>query len=201
METILNFEFNSQLAKWKTGQFKIAEMKIVGSKEDQEITWDTIELYLDGERYSGGINTFTHNNVSVDFLFDSVLNSYLRNNTEEYSKFDEGWSIFKSIESMKEWDGDLLIKLPFYNGFGIDIYELELETPLNKYYRHYEDCLLLNSDNGIITDMETFYSSAFTEDLAEVLQGKIKCLYMSDEVKQWVKEEGEANIIAEYGKN
>jgi len=65
----LSFKFNEK-ANWKSGKFIIDELEII----NEEIEYDDIKLYLDDKEYDGGISTFTTNDVSADWLFESVLN-------------------------------------------------------------------------------------------------------------------------------
>ena len=130
----LTFDFTND-AKWQSGKFIIDNLRIVGEGDDLEVDYDDIHLYLDDKLYEGGISTWYTNSVSTDWLFENVLNSYLRNNTAEYSNFGGDWGIFNQILDMTEKEGDLIIKLPVYDS-GVNLYELELATPENRYYSY-----------------------------------------------------------------
>ena len=49
---------------------------------------------------------------------------------------------------------------------------------------------MLDVNNKVVTDIEAFYLSAIGEDIANILQNKERCLYMSDDCKRWVDSEG-----------
>ena len=204
-ETILKFEFNPEVAKWKKGQFNIIDLQMIGSGEDLEIEYEDIKLYLDDVLYTGGIDTFTQNNVSVDWLFENVLNSYLRNNTAEYDNFDEGWEEFRKISDMKEDDGKFITKLPVYD-YGVKLYELQLVTSSNGntyfYYTYNDECMILDQNGDVVTNIDSFYFDSFVEDLVAIFKKdeEITCLYKSEDTINWiVGEGGEQKIIEEYG--
>jgi len=193
----LTFDFTND-ARWASGKFIIDNLRIVGEGDNLEVNYDDIQLYLDGELYEGGISTWTTNSVSTDELFESVLNSYLRNNTAEYSNFGGDWSIFNQILDLTEKEGDLIIKLPVYD-FGVNLYELELATPENRYYSYGDSFLVLDNDGKIITDYEEFYSEAMLQDLYDILTGKTECLYMGYDPKAVIEAYGgEENFISEF---
>ena len=107
-------------AKWKTGKFVIENLQIsdkLGKQDSQwedDITWDDIDLYLDGTKYEGDIQTYAGSNLGADDIFEQCLNAYLRNDSEDYKSFGNEWSIFNKCESLKEWKDDLLIKMPIF---------------------------------------------------------------------------------------
>lgn len=193
----LTFEFTDK-AKWKTGKFVIDDLQVVGEGDDVEVEYDDIQLYLDDKLYEGGINTWSTNDVSADWLFENTLNSYLRNNTSEYKNFGEGWSIFSQLLDMTEKEGDLITKLPVYD-FGIQLYELDMATPENRYYSHDDSFIMLDNNGEIVTDYEEFYSEAMLRDIYDILTGTTECLYMGYNPKEMIKEYGgEEGFIAEY---
>lgn len=192
----LTFEFADGL-KYKTGKFILENPEIIGD-EDMHVEYDDIELYLDGELYEGGINTWRENNISTDALFENILSSYLWHNMAEHKNFGEGWSIFSDMTDLEEWEGDLLVKLPVYSD-GIQIYELDLATPEFRYYNCEDEFLLLDTAGRVVTDMEEFYSESIWEDIYNVLKGTTPCLYMGYNPKAMIKEMGgEDNFIKEY---
>lgn len=195
----LTFDFTDN-ANWKSGKFVIDNLRVVGEGDDLEVDYDDIQLYLDGELYEGGISTWSTNDVSADWLFENTLNSYLRNNAAEYSNFGEGWNIFSQILDMTEKEGDLITKLPVYD-FGVNLYELELATPENRYYSYGDSFLVLDNESKIVTDYEEFYSEAMLQDLYDILTGKTECLYMGYDPKAIIEEYGgEENFISEFAK-
>jgi len=187
----LSFKFNEK-ANWKSGKFIIDELEII----NEEIEYDDIKLYLDDKEYDGGISTFTTNDVSADWLFESVLNGYLRGDSS-YHSFSEEWKVFKDIENKKEYQDDLIIKLPKYNYDRVELYELKLATRKYLYYEYSESCLLLSTDFVVITDMECFYMDSLYETIAEILLEKEKALYISDSMRRFIKE-NEEDILDEY---
>lgn len=194
----LTFEFTDK-AKWQTGKFVFDDIQIIGEGDDVSVQYDDIELYLDDQLYEGGISTFHSNSLSADELFESVLNSYLRNNTGEYRNFGPEWSIFSQIMDMTEKQGDLIIKLPVCELDEIVMYELQLATPERRYYSHNDSFMVLDNSGEIVTDYENFYSEAMIEDLCDILTDKIECLYMGYDPKEWIKEYGgEAAFLEEF---
>ena len=192
----LTFEFTDK-AKWQTGKFVFDDIQIIGEGDDVSVQYDDIELYLDDQLYEGGISTFHSNSLSADELFESVLNSYLRNNTGEYRNFDPEWSIFSQIMDMTEKQGDLIMKLPVCELDEIVMYELQLATPERRYYCHNDSFMVLDNSGEIVTDYENFYSEAMIEDLCDILTGKTECLYMGYDPKEWIKEYGGEDAFLE----
>lgn len=191
----LTFEFTDGM-KFKTGKFVLDNPEIMGTGTDMEVEYDDIELYLDGDLYTGGINTWRENNLSADALFENVLSSYLRHNTSEYKNFGEGWSIFSEITDLEEWDGDLLIKLPVYD-LGVKVYELDLATPELRYYSYDDEFLLLDTAGRVVTDMEEFYAESMEEDLYNILKGTTACLYMGYNPQAMIDEYGGEDAFVE----
>ena len=198
--TILKFTFNTKKAQFKTGEIHIENLEFVGEGEGMEITWDDMDLYLDGKKYEGrGISTWAIPNVSANFLFDSILNSYLRDNKSEYTNF-EGFEVFKPIKDLKEYNKDgILVKLPVCEYGGVVLYQLSLQTPYARYYHNYDSFILLDNDGEVLTDMECFYNSAMVDDLVDILKGKLSCLYKSKDTDDWIEDfGGKEGFLAEY---
>lgn len=194
----LTFEFADK-AKWKTGKFVFDDIQIVGEGDDVSVQYNDIELYLDGKLYDGDISTFSSNSLSADELFESVLNSYIRNNRGEFAKFGPEWSIFSKIMDMTEKQGDLIMKLPVCKVDDIVLYELELATPDNTYYSYGDSFMVLDKSGEVVTDYEEFYSEAMMEDIYNILTGKTTCLYMGYSPKEMIKEcGGEDAYIEEF---
>lgn len=197
-KTILTFDFNTDKAQWKKGRFEIDELEIMGDDEDLDIEYDDIKFYIDDKLYEGGISTWAEDNVSTDFLFESVLNSYLRNNTSEFDKFGDEWSIFSKIKNLTVEDDGLIIKLPRYD-YGLQLFELDLAIPGFRYYSYNDYCMLLNEEGEILTNMENFYFDSLVEDICKVLKEETKCLYKSENVDYMIKEAGgKESFLAEY---
>ena len=194
----LTFEFADN-AKWKTGKFVFDDIQVIGEGDDVNIQYDNIELYLDGNLYEGGISTFQSNNLSTDELFESVLNSYLCNNTGEYKSFGSGWSVFSKImDKTEEDENGLPIKLPVYDGFDVVMYELQLATPERRYYVYDDDYMVLDNSGEVVTDYEFFYTQAFEADLYECLEGNTECLYRGYDVDAVIEEYGGKEGFIEY---
>lgn len=194
----LTFEFADN-AKWKTGEFVFDDIQVVGEGDDVNVQYDNIKLYLDGKLYKGGIKTFHSNSVSADELFESVLNSYLRNNTGEYKSFGNEWSIFSKImKKTKANKSGLITKLPVYDGFDVVVYELQLATPDHRYYAHDDEFMMLDNSGEIITDYEFFYIQAFEADLYECLKGDTECLYRGYDVDAAIEDYGGEEGFIEY---
>lgn len=179
---ILTFEFNPDRAQWRKGKFEIDELKIIGDAEDLNIKYDNIKFYLDNELYRGGINTWAYNDVSTDFLFNSVLNSYLRNNTAEFDRFGEEWSMFNDIKNLTQIEDGYITKLPVCDASDIDEYEIkmyELDLAVNDYfyYSYNDECMILDTKGEIITDMEHLYFNSLVEDVCDIIKGKITKYY------------------------
>lgn len=195
----LTFEFADN-AKWKTGEFVFDDIQVIGEGDDVNIQYDNIELYLDGNLYDGGISTFHSNSLSTDELFESVLNSYLCNNTGEYKSFGSGWSVFSKImDKTEEGENGLPIKIPVYDGFDIVMYELQLATPERRYYVYDDDYMVLDNNGEVVTDYEFFYTQAFEADLYECLKSNTECLYRGYDVDAVIEEyDGEEGFIEYY---
>lgn len=188
----LSFEFNEG-AKFKNGKILIDDLKII----NDSIEYGSLEVYLDGEKYTGGINTFAENNVSADWLFNSILNAYLRNDTSGYKSFSEDWSVFKSLESKKEYKDDLVVKLPIYNYDEVEVYDLDLATKQFRYYSCVDRFIMLDLEGKVITDIEAFYTNAMWEDLAKHLLGIEPALYLGYNAEEAIKE-CRAEILDSY---
>ena len=194
----LTFEFADN-AKWKTGKFVFDDIQVIGEGDDVNIQYDNIELYLDGNLYKGDISTFHSNSMSTDELFESVLNSYLCNNTGEYKSFGSEWSVFSKImDKTEEDENGLPIKLPVYDGFDIVMYELQLATPECRYYVYDDDYMVLDNNGEVVTDYEFFYTQAFEADLYECLKGNTECLYRGYDVDAVIEEYGGEEGFIEY---
>ena len=209
-ETILKFEFNPEVAQWKKGQFNISNLYIKDlsklatinyDKEEDLIQYEDISLYLDDKLYTGGISTFIHNNVSVEFLFDSVLNAYIRNDTEEFNNFGEEWNIFRTNLQLNT-TGDKILQV--YDGnYGegiIKTYELQLAKDGLYYYTYEDEAMIVDEKGDIRTNIPEFYFSAFVEEMIAIWTKDEKYSYMNPEVDRWVKDYGgKEQIIADFG--
>lgn len=196
--TTLNFEFKNDKAKWKSGKFEIDNLQITGDDEKVNFEYDDIKLYLDDELYTGGISTWSCDNVSADFLFESVLNSYLRNNIAEFKNFDDEWSIFNKIKNLAVEQDGLITKLPVYDN-KIIVYDLDLATSGYRFYCYMDNFMLCDEEGCVITDMENFYSEAMYQTICKIIKGKTKCLYKSENYDTLIKEYGgEEGFLKEF---
>ncbi len=186
----------TELAKYKKGLFVFKNLKIsdnIGNSDSQweeEITYDAIDLYLDGIKYDGSIETWAGSKISTDDIFEQCLNAYIRNDIKYYESFSDEWEVFSKVNSLKEYKDGLLIKMPVFSMGQFRIYELDLATPKNRYYNHYDFFLLLDSKNSIITDIEGFCFESMCKDICDILKGELKCLYKSKNVDTMIKEYG-----------
>lgn len=174
------FTFTTNGGKWKTGTFDVEHISIIGSGDQYDIEYDDLFLTLDGELYEGGISSFRSNSLSDDELFSSVVNAYLRGDKSNYTSFTGDWDIFDKVKSLEEWQGDIQVKLPVYDGDYVKQYELDLATPEYRYYSHDDEFLMLDKNGNVVTDMENFYYEGLCDDIAKVLTGKVECLYKND---------------------
>ena len=187
------------------GKFEIENLQVLDVDPDlrENVTWDNIILYLDGKLYENDIETFAMGNLDAEDIFRQCLNAYLRNDTSDYESFGDEWSIFKKCEVLKEYKDNLLIKMPIYEYDGLHIYELDLATPYNRYY--YESCgngfLCLDSNGGLVTDMECWYEQGIIEDLCAIIKGELKCLYRGENVNLMIKEYGGEEAFLEENDN
>lgn len=177
-------------SKWSEGTFYIDGLSIIDTGDNYEVNYDDIELYLDGQLYDETAETWAGAKVNTEQFFDTILSVYQMNdNTYDFS---EDWSVFDSLDSLKEYQGDLLVKLPIYRDGGVCIYELDLATPYNKYYQCADDgeVLILDEDNSIVSDMEHWYEQGLFEDITAILKGDLECLYMGYNPKAMIEESG-----------
>lgn len=181
-------------SKWKTGKFIIDNLQI-----SEELEYDDIKFYLDDKLYDGSFETWAGSKLSADDIFEQCVNAYIRNDSDDYESFSPEWSIFNKIEHLKEYQDDLLIKMPVLRYDSFEVYELDLATPYNRYYSNGDNCLLLDINGGILTDMENFYFEAIVEDICKILKEEIKCLYKGENVDYMIKEAGgKEGFLNEY---
>lgn len=179
-------------AKWKSGRFEFKELSVTGTGEDTDISYSDIELYLDDKLYEGGISSWRENNLSAYDIFTDVFNAYLRDSREDFKAYDSGWDVFRPfVELYSDWNesAGCYMKIPQYD-YKVKIYELQYATPSCRYYQYDDEYLLLDPSGSIITNYENFYTEGLFQDLANSFQGKEKCLFISDDVKNMVKEYG-----------
>ena len=195
--TILNFTFNEGEAQFKKGRFEISNLDLSDSEGELDVTYDEVKAYFDDELYTGGIGTWAVNNVSANFLFDSVLNSYLHDDHLAYKEF-KGFEVFEPIAKLKEYKDGLLMKFPQYK-WGIRMYEIDLATPESRYYHCDDEYLLLGLKGEVETDMEPFWSSAFYDEMCSILKEETECLYKSADVDKLVEEyNGKEGFLEEF---
>lgn len=195
------FTFTINSGKWKTGTFDVDNISVIGSGDQYDIEYDDITLTLDGEVYEGGISSFRSNSLSADELFSSVVNAYLRGDKSNYTSFTGDWNIFDEVKSLEEWEGNIQIKLPVYDGFEVKQYELDLATPEYRYYSHDDEFLMLDKNGDVITDMENFYYDGLCSDLVHIIRGEIECLYKNEYNINAIMEDygGEDGFLQDWG--
>ena len=195
------FTFTTNGGTWKTGTFDVDNISVIGSGDQYDIEYDDITLTLDGELYEGGISSFHSNSLSDDELFSSVVNAYLRGDKSNYTSFTGDWNIFDEVKSLEEWEGNIQIKLPVYDGFEVKQYELDLATPEYRYYSYQDEFLMLDKNGDVITDMENFYYEGLCDDLVHILRGETECLYKNEYNINALMEEygGEDGFLQDWG--
>ena len=198
----------SDKAKFKTGKFVIENLKIADtlgnsdSQWDDEISYDSIDLYLDGNKYDGTITTWAGANLGAADIFEQCLNAYIRNDTENYESFSNDWNIFNKTESLKEYQDDLLVKMPIFELGQFSVYELDLATPKNRYYSCADRCLLISTEGSVRTDIENFYLEAMYSDICAILKDELRCLYKSENIDSMIREYGgKEGFLKEFDTN
>lgn len=182
--TELSFTFNNP-KPWTNGTFIITDLEIMDADGKYDVTYDEIELLLDGTPYDGTISTWNGTNLTVDAIFEIVLNGYFMQ-SGAYGNFSADWNIFDSIKQYEAYDNGLLMAMPVYKYDEVIVYELDLATPEHKYYQHDDQVLLLDANNEVLTDMENFYIESMDEDIEAIQNGTLDCLYMSDNVQSYI---------------
>ena len=191
MKTVLNWRF-TEGRKWNTGRIEIEDLSI---DSEDTIHYEEIKLFLDDEPYTGGISTWYVNNVDADFIFVSVLNSYLRGDCFDFQAFTGDWNIFDTFYNRRKVENGILLEFPQYY-YGINMYTLVFATRDARYYTSDaggDEVMLLNDQGNILTDIEAFYTSALTADVGRVLLGKAELVY-DDGVTM-------KDLIEHYGKD
>ena len=198
-ELELSFSVASNSGKFKSGTFLIDGLSILDTGDNYEVTYDDIDLLIDGKPYDGSITNWAGYAADAESLFDQVLNAYiLRDGT--FSSFSPEWKIFSDVDSLKHYEGDLLVSFPAYEYGELRTYNLDLATPINRYYQTDSgEVLMLDADNSVVTDMEHWYEIGLDEDITAILKGELECLYMGYNVKEMIKEAGgEEAWLEEY---
>ena len=197
----LSFTINQEgkRKRWQEGRFEINGLTVVDTGDNYEIDYEDLELFVDGEPYDGSASNWAGQKYTAEQIFDQVLSGYLMNEGI-YSSFSDDWSVFSDLNNLKEYEGDLLIKLPIFKYDEICVYELDLATPDNRYYSYIDEVMMLDNNNEVVTDVEEFYMEALEEDVTNILQGDLECLYMGYNVKEMIKEMGgEDAWLEEFG--
>lgn len=180
--TNLTFEFKSgNQFSGKQGRFELEGLTV-----SSEIEFDDISFYIDDEKYEGGISTFTSNSLSAEELFSDIVNAYLRDDTTDF-EFDNDWKVFNTIKNKSKYQGNILVSFP-QDYYGIVEFECMLKT--NEYGFYYSDdmFLMLDKNNGIVTDMEQFFTQALDEEIEDIQSGAKKALYTGEEFDTYVAE-------------
>ena len=180
--TNLTFQFKSgNQFSGKQGRFEIE-----GLTASSEIEFDEITFYIEDEKYEGGISSFTSNSLSAEELFSDVVNAYLRDDVTDF-EFNDDWNIFDSIKNSSKYQGQILISFP-QDDFGIIDYECMLKTDEFGFYSHDDLFLMLDDNNGIVTDTELFFTQALDDEIEDIQNGKKKALYTGEEFDAYVAE-------------
>lgn len=180
--TNLTFQFKSgNQFSGKQGRFEIG-----GLTASSEIEFDEITFYVEDEKYEGGISSFTSNSLSAEELFSDVVNAYLRDDVTDF-EFNNDWNIFDSIKNRSKYQGQILISFP-QDDFGVIDYECMLKTDEFGFYSHNDLFLMLDNNNGIVTDTELFFTQALDDEIEDIQSGKKKALYTGEEFDAYVAE-------------
>ncbi len=204
----LSFELNDT-KKCKIGKFIVKNLSIsdvIGNPETKEndIFYDDIELYLDGNKYSNTFRTEERNVITTDDIFEQCINAYIRNDIKEYKYFSDEWKVFDKTNELKEYQGDILTKLPVLYMDKFIVYDLDLATSESKYYCNSDGpyFIVLDNEGYVKTDMEYFYDNSINNDIYYICKGIKKCLYQSANIKKILDMYGnKENFLKEHKKN
>ena len=177
-----------------SGVFTVSNLKINDANPDEWsdnniLTYDNIQLIINGQAYNGKYSTWAGAMLSEGDLFEQCINAYLRQDINY--KFDNSWNIFSKLTRYsKKYNGFRLL-LPQLKYDSLRMYKLDLVTPDGKYYAwNSEKFMLLDRGNTICTNYENFYMDSLYGDVKDILSGGTKCLYMSKETRTWIKDMG-----------
>ena len=178
------FTINLKDAAWNRAEFSVEGLEV----NDKAIEFDDITLYLDGNEYDGHISTWAGRNLSAGDIFESCINSYLRN-AKFHFEFEKEWGVFDIIKNTARYENGVCVYLPCVEFGDVEYRTLDLATDNYLFYINDGDFFLFYKDGDLITDYECFYMSALYDELKLIENGETNCLYMSDTLKEWLESE------------
>ena len=192
----MNKKFSVNLtnnAKMKNIVFTVEGLEI----KRGEINCEVPTVLIDGNEYSDEYSTWSGTTLNNYDLFEDMLNLYLREDTYSVESFGDEWFIFDVIKNKIVRENGVIVAFPFVDYGTVGMYELELATTDYRFYSHFDDCLVLDKDGGVITDYESFYTSALYDELALIKKGETECLYIDSYLKEWCDSEEGQSVIDE----
>ena len=192
----LTLSSNSDSDNWKTMEVQLEDLRIDGYGLNTNIEYNDVCVCFDNNQYNGGINIFLENDVSPEFLFISVLNSYIRDDTT--FTYGPEWAVFDRIKVKPNEEGLVLVLLQ-YDGDDILPYALQYATPEMRFYYYFDNCILCNTDGVITVEGEEMYSEFLALTVASVIKGEERCLYKMPDIDEWIEEfGGPDSFVEEY---
>lgn len=167
--------------------FDVENLSVTG----EDVVYDDILLYIDGELYNQSAETWAGHKLSDGEIFESVLNAYLRNDTSNYQSFDAGWNVVDALFENMQYDGKVVTVLPVVEFDEVVLYGLNMETTDFKFYTHDDSFKVFDANGGLVTDYENFFMSAMYEEYEDIMNGKTECLYITPDVEEYLSEEYE----------
>ena len=167
--------------------FDVENLSVTG----EDVVYDDILLYIDGELYDQSAETWAGHKLSDGEIFESVLNAYLRNDTANYQSFDSGWNVVDALFEYMEFDesSKTITVLPVVEFDEVVLYDLNMETTDFKFYTHDDSFKVFDKNWGLVTDYENFYMEALYDEYERVLNGETECLYIDPDVEAYLQEE------------
>ncbi len=167
----------------KIGNFAIEDLEVTGG----QIRYSLIGLYL---RFPNTCATtyWDGTPITTDDVFESIVNAYLRgdsNYTFYGPLWDQNFSQFKTGEHT----------LRVVKGSEFLVYRMGLKTKFFSFY--YSDdgqVLLLDAQNGLVTEQECFFMTALVEELTAIANKEFGYDFISQETWQYAENELELSL-------
>jgi hypothetical protein len=176
---------SANTSDWNQGVFDVVGLNV----SDDSFEYAEVTLILDGVPYDESSYDWKGQKPTDETIFEQVINSYLID-SPEYTSFSSNWKIFNPIKQQILFEGDLMLSFPKCVAGEINIFNLDLATPLCRYYSCGDLVMMLDSEGDLISDNANFYDTGITEDVTEILKGNLGCLYMGDNVQSMVDDFG-----------
>ncbi len=176
---------SANTSDWNRGVFDVVGLNV----SDDSFEYAEVTLILDGVPYDESSYDWKGQKPTDETIFEQVINSYLID-SPEYTSFSSNWKIFNPIKQQILFEGDLMLSFPKCVVGEINIFNLDLATPLCRYYSCGDLVMMLDSEGDLISDNANFYDTGITEDVTEILKGNLNCLYMGDNVQSMVDDFG-----------